>query len=1536
MNKTYLYNKIVSLVVIFLTLFLTLLIFTSLLISSQSVTNNEIDKGDGFLTIDEFEQGINIFNLTNCVIEGGNIILDSENFSGRFYNYRNTDRSESWAYYHKTLLFNPFINPKLLSLVEKEFDEIIDYNRIDGKGDGKLFPFIGNELNDLQYFSRIHHFSFKLDSTIARHASQINIYWRGKANNDSDVSLYCWQPIGNGLFSAVSETGLWLKTNTSISRGDYIEFSYDRAGDLFISNDNFIDVIVIANCQSGKKCNLFTDFVNITINSSSTIFPTDTIAYAESSFIPPNNIKISSWELFAWDDTRESIKYKIYFQNKTIKVDTLIPNEILTGNEIGFSSKTHNSPIFLREIPPDYKIKIKAELSTDNPMISPEILSLSIAWQPEENIWKDSFNSSKGLRIDSDINSIKKISNVSYSNGNVSIVPSSENDWPMFGQNPENTRSLDGPGPNNNNRYWFSYVGSGTGYKNPVIYDNILYIASSDSSNEESKIYSFDAFATGVNFNYQKRKFAQIDYLVDSSPAILNEDYLDSVIVATCTNGVKNKIYAFNKDDLTSQTWSNPYIYPESDTICYRSSPVIYDNKIFITTSGGANKLLILNKYGSLEREVDLPSPSISSPAIYNDKIIVGCENTNGKSLFVFDLNGNEIWSENIGPFGRASPVVYNNMIFSTVKDVTDFPMSNLAYTKIIAYDINGSYLWTFNITSNPLNLFIAYEYAACSTPTIFNDILYVASPDSKLYAIDINTGEKTNSWGQNPINLFEGITVISLEHCISSPAYAGGNIYVGSPEGIMYAINSSTGTKIWLEESYDLVTPILSSPVIIDGLIYYCDEVGILYCLGEPISIETVDGFVISIPINIPFHQQDLTWNKFYAEYEEIGGSISFSILDKFDRTIEDNIDDGYDIHEIAKDYDAIKLRADLNGNETNKIYLYNWNVTFKKVYQNETIFYKDSFIIEGSPPEICKINVSNKEVGLWNDSAGFRLKYYENSTLKQSNVFSAQCTGLNGSKSIETIIANISSINLSENISLHSIRFQIRNSTGHLSESVWLSFDVLDNEPPFFFNDSFTPKYGRIKTNTPTCTINVQDKASTDVNASGLNVSSAKYTLKYWEKNQTSQKTFIAPADCTGIDGTKEVETISVDISASNISENISELFSIKFFIKDMAGNSNEFLFEEFIKDNEKPFSWITNADDIDDPNNAPNIEIQANARDFPDNNNSSGIAFVTLYYKYSSLPNFSDISWKKWDNSNNPDLKSPWNWLFTAKRNEGGYYQLCTIAKDNVSNEEDFPNKDDEDNVSFLYDPNPPYPPLVNKEYNFEETENPPIFLIKFEDDFKLKTVEYRLNFHGINEWIKIADNINNKSYYEEWKLTKDDWDNISIGENYYLYFKLTDSLGNEYKTPNDNASLLTKGEIINEILLDITDLSELKLDNVFTITATIPNNSDIKNLTLFYNYSSDNLTWSNWLQFGENISSKPFIWNFTAKEGSGYYRFKLIVTYKSGEIFESSVEYIKLTLFPMVPLIFMIILLFFLVIVTLLALGVNPFRNIKKKM
>ncbi len=49
------------------------------------------------------------------------------------------------------------------------------------------------------------------------------------------------------------------------------------------------------------------------------------------------------------------------------------------------------------------------------------------------------------------------------------------------------------------------------------------------------------------------------------------------------------------------------------------------------------------------------------------------------------------------------------------------------------------------------------------------------------------------------------------------------------------------------------------------------------------------------------------------------------------------------------------------------------------------------------------------------------------------------------------------------------------------------------------------------------------------------------------------------------------------------------------------------------------------------------------------------------------------------------------------------------------------------------------------------------------------------------------------------------------------------------------------------------------------------------SGIREVFLYYRYSDDNITWTEWILYGENQAASPYIWLFTAPNGTGYYEF-----------------------------------------------------------
>ena len=214
-----------------------------------------------------------------------------------------------------------------------------------------------------------------------------------------------------------------------------------------------------------------------------------------------------------------------------------------------------------------------------------------------------------------------------------------------------------------------------------------------------------------------------------------------------------------------------------------------------------------------------------------------------------------------------------------------------------------------------------------------------------------------------------------------------------------------------------------------------------------------------------------------------------------------------------------------------------------------------------------------------------------------------------------------------------------------------------------------------------------------------------------------------------------------------------------------------------------------------------------------------------------------------------------------------------------------------------------------------------------LIEFSDDYKLESVAYRLSSEGIDEWTTIKTDVNSKTYKSEWNLTQYQWAVMTEGEEYSVYFKLIDFCGNEYITPENKALTIVQDFTVSKPYLDLSDFEEWHWDNQFTITTTIGDDSDITSVELHYRYSSNNEDWTEWEKHGSTRTDEPFKWTFIANEGSGYYEFKTRVSDIAGNVGESPIEKLEVTLFPLIQI---ILICFFVVILLLVT------RSLLKKM
>ncbi len=130
----------------------------------------------------------------------------------------------------------------------------------------------------------------------------------------------------------------------------------------------------------------------------------------------------------------------------------------------------------------------------------------------------------------------------------------------------------------------------------------------------------------------------------------------------------------------------------------------------------------------------------------------------------------------------------------------------------------DGSPLWSF-----------ATKGAVNSTPAISNGLVFVSSRDGNVYAVDAKSGQKRWSFVTGGERRFmapgiHGITPKNelmpdpFDVFLSSPAIAGGVLYIGSGDHNVYAIDAATGALRWKFTTGNVVH---ASPAVAGGIVY-------------------------------------------------------------------------------------------------------------------------------------------------------------------------------------------------------------------------------------------------------------------------------------------------------------------------------------------------------------------------------------------------------------------------------------------------------------------------------------------------------------------------------------------------------------------------------------------------------------------------------------------------------------------------------------------------------------------------------------------
>ncbi len=224
------------------------------------------------------------------------------------------------------------------------------------------------------------------------------------------------------------------------------------------------------------------------------------------------------------------------------------------------------------------------------------------------------------------------------------------------------------------------------------------------------------------------------------------------------------------------------------------SSPVIYENLIFISTSNGQD-----------ESHVNIPSPK--APAI------IAVDKTTGKLVWEDNSVGEKIlhgqWSSPaVGKIGDTVQVV----IGQGDGWVRGFEAKT------------GKKLWEFDL--NPKDsVWPKTRNEVISTPVIHENVVYIANGQDPehgegvghLYAIDpTKRGDITTTgklWQYDKIR-----------RSISTGSIFNGILFYSDFSGFLHALDAKTGQPFW---THDMFAAIWGSPMVIDGKVYLGDEDG-------------------------------------------------------------------------------------------------------------------------------------------------------------------------------------------------------------------------------------------------------------------------------------------------------------------------------------------------------------------------------------------------------------------------------------------------------------------------------------------------------------------------------------------------------------------------------------------------------------------------------------------------------------------------------------------------------------------------------------
>lgn len=362
-------------------------------------------------------------------------------------------------------------------------------------------------------------------------------------------------------------------------------------------------------------------------------------------------------------------------------------------------------------------------------------------------------------------------------------------DWYTYMQNDLRNGYSESPAPHDASVFWTAPVtGTGHEFPSPVVVDGRVYHA----SEEQEVLFCLDA-ATGD----EVWRFENIGDDIDDAVLYHNERvYLasDSVWCIDSQTGIP--LWSFGKED--------PHFFG--------GPPAHYNGMLYVNSNIDVY-CLDMTTGAVIWAKHDLLSGSASSLTVHEGLVFVPTVHSQGAGyLYALDSeSGDIVWLNSTGGHWDSSPNIYDDVLYIGSQDGS-----------LTAYDcFTGEIIWEATA---------GYGWIE-STPAIHDGSVF-----SCAYAGDDHC---VSSFEASSGNL-EWNHVIGDDYLHASPGVADGLVFWGDHDGIpkdstvlIHAVDEETGSEVWSYQINDAWKGVLSSPAIVDGIMYIGAGDGFLYAFG-------------------------------------------------------------------------------------------------------------------------------------------------------------------------------------------------------------------------------------------------------------------------------------------------------------------------------------------------------------------------------------------------------------------------------------------------------------------------------------------------------------------------------------------------------------------------------------------------------------------------------------------------------------------------------------------------------------------------------